>query len=202
MRRVIAGLVTSAVLLLTLAAPALGAPPIREDGTVSNASAFNNACETSGGGGQTCTDTFVDSFQVAPDLWVVCVGRFNYAITPNGRFRPIGNESGCAELATNPLTIAADFLSASLSPTQVTLFSCNRQGCTESDAVMVSAAWTSTGQVIEFSNRDTFSDGTCTYRFTSTGMQSQATADITIDGTTIGGNGFYSMEEFRFTIRC
>jgi len=202
MRRVIAGFVTSTVLLLTLAAPVLGAPPIREDGTVTFANAFSSACETTGGGGQTCTDTFVDSFQVAPDLWVVCVGRFSYAIAPNGRFRQISNESGCTELAANPLTIAADFLSASLSPTQVTLFSCNRQGCTEGDTVNVSVEWTSTGQIFEFSNRGTFRDGTCTFRFSSSGKQSEGTADITLDSSTIGGNGFYSMEEFRISQHC
>jgi hypothetical protein len=202
MRRFIFGSVVSTALVLTLATPALAAPPIREDGTVTSASAFAGSCETTGGGGVVCTDQHVDAFQTGPESWAVCVGRFTYAISASGRFRPISDENGCADVTASPLTIAPDFLSASIAPTLVPLLSCNRRTCTEAGAVTVSAELVSAGQIFESSNRGTFSDGTCTYRFTSSTVSTGGSAEITVDVSTVAGQSWYGSEDFRFTQRC
>jgi hypothetical protein len=202
MRRFIFGSVVSTALVLTLATPALAAPPIREDGTINSASAFAGSCEPSSGGGVVCSDQYVDAFQTGPESWAVCVGRFTYAISANGRFRGISDESGCADLTASALTIAPDFLSASIAPTVVPLLSCNRRGCTEAGSVTVSAELVSSGQIFESTNRGTFSDGTCTYRFTSSAVGTDGPAEITMDGATVAGQGSYVSEDFRFTQRC
>lgn len=202
MRRLVFGSLLSTALVLTLAAPALAAPPIREDGTVTNASAFAGSCEPAGGGGVVCTDQYVDTFQTGPESWAVCVGRLTYSISASGRFRQISNENGCADLTASALTIAPDFRSASIAPTVVELLSCNRRSCTDAGAITVSAELVSGGQVFESTNRGTFSDGTCTYRFTSAVVGTDGPAEITIDGVTLAGQGSYSSEEFSITSRC
>lgn len=202
MRRVLFGSILSTALVLTLAAPALAAPPIREDGTVTNASAFAGVCEATSGGGMVCSDQYVDAFQTGPESWAVCVGRFTYAISAAGRFRSISDESGCTDLTADPVTIASDFLSASIAPTVVPLVSCNRRSCTEARAITASADLASSGQLFESTNRGTFNDGVCTYRFTSTAVSTNGSAEITLDGVTVAGQGMYSSEEFRFTTRC
>lgn len=202
MRRFMFGVIASTTLVLTFATPALAAPPIREDGTVTYASAFAGSCEPTGGGGVLCTDQFVDAFQTGPDSWAVCIGRFSYTISASGRFRSVSEESGCADATAAVLTIDPAFLSASIAPIAVPLLSCNRRGCTEASVVTVSAELVSTGQIFESTNRGTFSDGTCTYRFTSSATSSDASAQITMDGSTVSGFGSYTNEDFRFTSRC
>lgn len=202
MRRFMTGSVVSLALVLTLATPALAAPPIREDGTVTGASAFAGACEPAPGGSVECSDQYVEAFQTGPDSWAVCVGRFTYAISASGRFRSISDESGCVDLSANPLTIAPDFLSATIAPTVVPLLSCNRRGCTEAGAISVSADLASSGQIFESTNRGTFSDGTCSYRFTSSVLGTDGPAEITMDGSTVLGQGSYSSEDFTITSRC
>jgi hypothetical protein len=202
MRRFIFGTLVSTALVFTIATPALAAPPIREDGTVSRASAFAGSCETTGGGGMVCTDQYVETFQSGPESWSVCVGRFTYSISATGRFRSISDENGCADLSDSALTIAPDLLTASIAPTDVPLLSCNRRGCTEAGALTVSAELASGGQIYESTNRGTFSDGTCTYRFTSSTVSTDGPAEITVDGSTVVGQGSYESEDFRFTTRC
>ena len=202
MRRFMTGSVVSLALVLILATPALAAPPIREDGTVTGANAFAGSCEPAAGGSVECTDQYVDAFQTGPESWAVCVGRFTYAISASGRFRSISDESGCVDLVANPLTIAPDFLSAAIAPSVVPLLTCNRRGCTDAGAITVSAELASSGQVFESTNRGTFSDGTCTYRFTSSATGTNGPAQITIDGSTALGEGSYSSEEFSITSRC
>ena len=91
---------------------------------------------------------------------------------------------------------------ASIAPTVVELVSCNRRSCTEAGAITVSAELVSGGQVFESTNRGTFSDGTCTYRFTSSAVGTDGPAEITLDGGTVIGQGSYSSEEFSIASRC
>jgi hypothetical protein len=202
MRRFMTGSVVSMALVLTLATPALAAPPIREDGSVTSGSAFAGSCETTGGGGVVCSDQYVETFQIGPESWAVCVGRFTYAVSASGRFRSISEESGCADLSASALTLAPDFLSASIAPSVVSLLSCNRRDCTEAGAVTVSAELVSSGQITESTNRGTFNDGVCAHRFTSSSLSTNGPAEITVDGSTVSGEGSYGSEEFRFTARC
>jgi hypothetical protein len=193
MRRVVGSIVMLPILLLVLVAPAAAAPPLKESGTQEHMSAFSTVCS-----GSTCTDTFVDAFTVEEGLVVVCVGQFTYN-NRNGRI--ISQESGCSEPSADGLVVTDD-LSASLAETSVTFMQCNQRGCTEGDTVTVSAELTSVGPVFTFTDRGTFSDGTCTFRFRSSGEQSEAAGTLTIDGETLDANGFVGISEFTVSSRC
>jgi hypothetical protein len=193
MRRVVGFTILLPILLLVLAAPVAAAPPLKESGTQEQMSAFSTACS-----GSTCTDTFVDAFTVEEGLVVVCVGQVTYNVR-NGRV--ISEESGCSEPSADGLVVTDD-LNASLAETSVTFIECNQQGCTEGDTVTVSAELTSFGPVFTFTDRGTFSDGTCTFRFRSSGEQSEAAGTLTIDGETLDANGFVVVSEFTVSSRC
>lgn len=193
MRRIFVSLVVLPIILVLFAAPAAAAPPLRESGTQEFLSAFSTTCS-----GMTCTDTFVDAFTVEEGLVVVCVSQFTYNVR-NGRI--VSEESGCSEPSPDGLVVTDD-LSASLAETSVTFFECDQRGCTEGDTVTVSAELTSFGPVFTFTDRGTFSDGTCTFRFRSSGEQSEATGTLTIDGETLDANGFVGTSEFTVSTRC
>lgn len=193
MRRVVGSVVLLPMLLLLLAAPAAAAPPLRESGTQEFMFASSSTCSAS-----TCTDTFVDAFTVADGVIVVCVSEFTFNIR-SGRL--VSDQSGCSETSSDALVVTDD-LSASLAPTSVTFFSCNPRGCTEGDTVTVSAELTSVGPVFTFTDRGTFSDGTCTFRFRASGEQSEAAGTLTIDGETLDANGFVGTSEFTVSSQC
>jgi hypothetical protein len=99
--------------------------------------------------------------------------------------------------------ISDDLSSASLSDTDVTFFDCNQQGCVEGDTVTVSAELTGFGPVFTDTQRFTFDDGTCTFRFSSSGEQRQATGTLTIDGETLSADGDnIGMGKFTEMVRC
>jgi hypothetical protein len=193
MRRIFVSLVVLPILLLLLAAPAAAAPPLKESGTQESMSAFSSSCSAA-----TCTDTFVDAFTVEEGLVVVCVSEFTFNVR-NGRI--ISEEFGCSEPSADGLVVTDD-LSASLAETSVTFFDCNQRGCTEGDTITVSAELTSFGPVFTFTDRGTFSDGTCTFRFRSSGEQSEAAGTLTIDGETLDANGSVSISEFTVSSQC
>ena len=193
MRRIVVSIGLLPILLLVLVAPAAAAPPLKESGTQESMFAISSVC-----GQSTCTDTFVDAFTVEEGLVVVCVSQFTFN-TRNGRL--ISEESGCSDPAPDGLVVTDD-LSASLAETSVTFMSCNQRGCTEGDTVTVSAELTAFGPVFTFTDRGTFSDGTCTFRFRSSGEQSEAAGTLTIDGATLDANGFVSTSEFTVSSRC
>src|SRR5688500_2314222 len=193
MRRIFVSLAVLPILLLLLAAPAAAAPPLKESGTQESISAFTSSCT-----GNTCTDTILDAFTVGDGLMVICVSEFTFN-TRNGRL--ISEESGCSDPVPDNLDVSDD-LSASLGETSVTLLSCDEQGCTEGDTVTVSAELTAFGPVFTDSQRGTFSDGTCTFRFRSTGEQSEAAGTLTIDGQTLDANGFVGVSQFTVSSRC
>lgn len=193
MRRIVGSVVLLPILLLLLAAPAAAAPPMRESGTQEFMSAFSSSC-----GPSTCTDTLVDAFTVAEGVVVVCVSEFTFNVRTG---RLISEESGCTETSSEALVVGDD-LSASLAPTSVTFFDCNQRGCVEGDTVTVSAELTAFGPVFTFTDRGTFSDGTCTFRFRSSGEQSEASGTLTIDGDTRDANGFVGISELTVSSQC
>jgi hypothetical protein len=142
----------------------------------------------------------VDVFTVGDGVIVVCVSEFTFNIHTG---RQISEESGCSdEISASALEISDDLSSASLSPTAVTFFNCNQRGCVEGDTVTVSAELTGFGPVFTDSQRFTFSDGTCTFRFSSSGEQRQATGTLTIDGDTVSAEGSIGMGTFTEMVRC
>ncbi len=195
MRRILSLIVAVPLLVLLLAAPAAAAPPVKASGTQDFFSAFSSSC-----GPSTCTDTMVDVFTVADGLIVVCTSEFTFN-TRTGKL--ISEESGCSdEVSSDALDVSDDLSSATLSPTAVTSFQCNQRGCVEGDTVLVSAELTGFGGVFTDTQRSTFSDGTCTFRFSSSGEQRQASGTLTIDGETSAADGSIGTGKFSYSERC
>lgn len=194
MRRIRVSAVLSTLLLL-LAAPVAAAPPVKDSGTQEFITAFSSSC-----GPSTCTDVVVDSFPVADGLMVVCLSEFTFNLR-SGML--ISEESGCSdETSSDALIINDDLTSAQLLPTAVTFFECNRRGCIEGDTVIVSADLTGSGPTFTDTQRGTFTDGTCTVKFSSTSDQRQATGTLTIDGETLSTDGNIGSGTFSFMERC
>lgn len=195
MRRFAASLVALPILVLLLAGPASAAPPVKDSSTQMFLSAFTFDC-----GPTICTDTTVDVFTVSDETMVVCLSETRFNIHTG---RLISQDSACSdEVSSDTLVIDADLSSASLSPTDVTFFNCNQQGCVEGDTVIVSAELTASGPIFSDKSRSTFTDGTCTVTFTSSGEQRQASGTITVDGETLAVDGSIGIGKFSFMERC
>ncbi len=200
MRRAILILATVAALLLVFAQPAAAAPPIRESGSVAFASAYSSDCEQQRGS-TVCTDTYL-SVQETPDGAIACVSVVTYSISSSGRYRAISEESGCGDVAPDAFTISSGLASATLAPTAIELYSCNRRTCTSGGIVTVSGEFTGTGDVNRYSGRGSFTEGACRYRYSFDGASRQALATITVDGTTSTGEGVIGEENYTFTVNC
>lgn len=195
MRRVVASIAILPILVMLFAVPAAAAPPVRDSGTQEFFSAFSSSC-----GPSTCTETFVEVFTVSDESIVVCLFESTYNIRTG---RLISEDGACSEeVSSDALSISGDLSSASLSPTAVTFFTCNQRGCTEGETVTVSAELTAFGPIFTDRSRSTFSDGTCTVTFTSSGEQRQATGTISLDDETLTADGNIGSGTFSFMERC
>jgi hypothetical protein len=195
MRRILTSLVVLATLVLLLVAPAAAAPPVRDSSTQTFLSASSFEC-----GPATCTDTFVDVFTVSDEAMVVCLFESTFNIHTG---RIISEGGRCSEeVSSDTLEVEQDLSSAVLSPTQVTFFECDEQGCVEGDTVLVSAELTASGGSSTDRSRQTFTDGTCTFTFTSSGESRQATGTVTIDGESMAVGGSIGSGKFTFMERC
>ena len=193
MRRVVVSLVLLPILLLLLVAPAAAAPPLKESGTQNFLSSFASSCSQ-----VSCTDTFLDVFNIDAEIVLVCVGSVTYNVR-NGRIT--SQESGCSEASPDALTVTED-ITATLSETPVTFVDCNQRGCVEGDTVIVSASDTAIGPIFIESNRGTFTDGTCTFRYRSETRSSEVAGTMTIDGAVFEQSGSAGTSEFAVTSRC
>lgn len=200
MRRFLVPVIVVPMLLLALAAPALAAPPLKESGTSMYFSSYSSVCTE--GGSPTCTDTSLEAFSIAPDTIVVCLNTYTYSTRT---YRLISQESGCTETSSTALTFTSDFTVA-LSDTSVTVveFSCGPRRCTEggSRTVTVSALDSAVGPIFTSSGRSTFSDGTCTYRYSFTDESAELAGTMTIDGVTMDQSGWGSVSEYTVSARC
>lgn len=195
MRRITASLAALPILILLLAGPAAAAPPVKDSGTQDFVFAFSSSC-----GPSTCTDTLLDVFAVGDETIVVCVNEITYN-TRTGRIT--SEDSACsAELPADTLVVEDDLSSASVPPTDVTFFNCNQQGCVEGDTITVSLELTGFGPITTDRQRSTFNDGTCTFTFSSSGEQRQATGTITLDGEVLEAQGSIGSGKFSFTQHC
>ena len=195
MRRFVASLAALPILVLLFAVPAAAAPPVKDSGTQVFFSAFSFDC-----GPTVCTDVTVDAFSVSGETIVVCVSESKFNISTG---RLISQDSACSdEISSDALAIDEDLSSASLAPTDVTFFNCNPQGCVAGDTVTVSADLTAFGPIFTDKQRSTFSDGTCTFTFSSSGEQRQASGTISLDDETLTADGNIGMGKFSFTERC
>lgn len=195
MRRTTASLLILPILLLLLAGPVAAAPPTKTSGASEFMFAFSSSC-----GPSTCTDTLLDVFTIAEDVIVVCVSEFTYNIRSG---RQVSDDSACSEpISADALQVSDDLSSGSLAPTAVTYVSCNQRGCVEHGTVTVSAELNGFGTVFTDTQRFTFDDGICTYRFSSSGEQRQATGTISVDGETLSAEGNIGMGTFTEMVRC
>jgi hypothetical protein len=147
---------------------------------------------------------FLDVFPIASDASAVCLNRATFAFNErNGRGRLLSEESGCTEASNAVLdvVVSGDTLTATLSSTEILLFSCNQRTCTEGDTVTVSAS-DSGSPVVDYSGRGTFKEGGCTFRFSFTGQRADVTGTITIDGSSIAEQGSAATEDYRVSEQC
>ena len=200
MRRFFVPLTVVPVLLLTLAAPALAAPPLKESGTSMYFSSYSTVCVE--GGSPTCTDTSLDVFSLSPDTLLVCLNTYTYSTRT---YRLISQEYGCTETSSAALTFTGDF-TVSLSDTSVTVaeVTCGPRRCAEggSRTVTVSALDSAVGPILTSTGRGSFTDGTCTYRYSFTDQSAELAGTITIDGVTVDQWGWGSVSQFTVTTRC
>jgi hypothetical protein len=203
MRRLIAILGATCLLLLTTVAPALAAPgsaarPVKESGTVTGAFASSINCEQQGTN-EVCTETWIDLFREPSGTTHVCVLRFTYTVG-EGRPRLIGEESGCTEAAPGAFTVQKN-LDATLAPTEIQLVSCQGRACRPTETITVSGSFDA-GQITTYSGRGQFREGGCIFRFSYTGERAEAIATIVLDGTTLTGSGEVFREDYRVSSTC
>lgn len=203
MRRIALVCSTVALLLVATATPAFAAKPFKESGTQDFLFSFSSDC--SGTGARiTCNDLFLDVFPISPDTSLVCIYRATFAFNERtGRGRLISEESGCTETSNAVLdvVVSGDTLTATVSSTQILLFTCNQRTCTEGDTVTVSAFDTGS-PVVDYSGRGSFKEGGCTFRFSFTGQRADITGTITIDGSSLAEQGSAATEDYRVSEQC
>lgn len=192
-RRFIVPFVAVPVLLLAMAAPTLAAPPLKESGTQQSLNSYAFECS-----GATCTATSLYAYVLDAETLEVCldITTFNWR---TNRF--VSGEFGCTWTDPSALDITAEF-DVSLAETSITLSDCNRRGCTESRTVTVSAQDGAVGPVFSESSRGTFSDGTCTYRFSSSSESAEVAGTMWIDGVAVDQSGSASISQYSVTSRC
>jgi len=198
MRRLIV-ILTTVLLLLAFASPAAAAAPIKDSGSVQQASAFVSSC-TEQGGNTLCTDVFVDAFSFEDEFSDVCVGISTYVIRANGQFRPVSDVSGCGP--ANGFSVASDGSSAVIGASEIQLASCDERGCTDAGVVTVEGSWEATSAPTPYSGKATFKEGTCTFRQSWTGVRAEAATSLSIGDDSYAGDGFMAREEFTVSERC
>jgi len=127
------------------------------------------------------------------------------------RFLGSTQESGCTVAADGAFTAANNLSSATLSPTTVTLdqVECTYDPDTDTETctvvssrdTTVSADFTATGSLVKSSQRGTFSDGTCTFSYSSRGSGREANAVLMLDGQTVSGETYAFLEDDRSTFK-
>ena len=191
-------------LLLTFAAPAAAAQPLRESGTSKYLASYSIDCQPQGSR-TTCTETGLDAFSVSPTEIVVCVYEYTYTYSERtGQGRLVDERSGCSEPVPSSaldVTVSGDEIIATLSETEITFFECNRRGCTEGETVIVSAS-DSGGPVGTFTNRGSFKEGGCTFRYSESGSSAPVSGTLTIDGVTMAEEGWASVSQFTVQENC
>lgn len=164
-----------------------------------NFSSSSSSCSTSGGR-QVCTDTNLSVFANEDGSdGQPCLGVFKYSISSNGRFSVISDEFGCASGGT---LAVGDDLSVVLGDTQIPLETCNKQTCTPSRTVTVSASDSPTGPISTTTTRSTTKSGGCTTKTTTTDRFVELAGTLTIDGTELDETGFIDVLTGTEVTRC
>lgn len=202
--RVLIPLALAIVGFAAIPATAAAAPPVRETAVFSNAGAAHNECV-----GTLCTSTsvFVSSSSVFPAQ--ACVDIQRYLMPVPGLFTPLGFETGCAAIAEGAFSIddAKTLAGATLAPTSVTLdaFACDETTCQPtgtSRVVSVSATYIGVGGINTFRGNSKATFGGCTMFFGGRGTSRQATAILTIEGSSLEAMGLLSTSTQKSKVIC
>ncbi len=208
MRRAAFVVTVVSALLLAFAAPVSAdtspGGPFRESGTSKYLNAFSSECVPQGGR-TTCVETSLDAFSIGPSELVVCVYTYSYAYNERtGRGRFIGSEEGCSDVLDSTvlnITVSRDQIAASLRQTTIALSECNRRTCTATRTMTASAS-ASGGPVGTFSNKGSFRDGTCTFRYSESGVSASVDGTLTIDGSSVAAYGYVQQSDFKVQESC
>ncbi len=173
---------------------------IRESGTYTYASSFSSSC-TEQQGRTVCTDIYLNVYSNDEYGAEACLSVETYALTRRG-YDYISSEFGCSPLEPGAFTINSKLSSATLSPTTITFYDCNRRGCTATRDVTVSATFTGTGELSSYSGRGQFKEGDCTYKYSYKGTSRQAAVALTLDGVTSDTSGSLGTETYTFSSNC
>ncbi|HLO36297.1 MAG TPA: hypothetical protein VK194_09455 [Candidatus Deferrimicrobium sp.] len=203
MRRALA-LIPVIGLLLVLAAPVAADTSKPISGTYKSTSSVSLDCVPQGAR-TTCTQTSVDVYTDVPPLVVVCVNvdTFTYS-DRTGRGRFISNENGCSDPIDGSalaITVSRDQMTASLAPTAVTLFECDRRACSETRTVVVATSDTG-GPVTATVSRNFYRDGTCTYRYSESALSAEVAGTLTLDDVTMPESGYAQLSDVKVTETC
>ncbi len=194
MRRLFVPAIVIPMLLLAMAAPAAAAPPFKESGTQQSFYSVSSTCS-----GNTCTDLVLDAWMMDSETLLVCLYEYTYNMRTG---RVVSEESNCDTTSPDALTITGDW-DVTLAETTIPVMRCDRRGCEYTgETITVSAHDTATGAVFTHSDRGTFSDGECTYRYRSTGTSAEVAGTMTIDGVVYEQWGQASLTTYMTTIRC
>jgi hypothetical protein len=203
MRRILGSFMVVA-LLVTLAAPVAADTTKPVSGTYNSLSSISVECVPQGAR-TTCTETYVDVYTDVPPTVVVCVNVSTYTYSERtGRGRFISDESGCSDPIDGSalaITVSHDLMTASLAPTPVTLFGCDRQTCAETRTVTASVS-DSGGPVESSTSRSSYKDGACMYRYSESVVSAELAGTLTIDGTTIPGSGYAQVAVVKVLENC
>jgi hypothetical protein len=152
-----------------------------------------------------CTDISLNAYTDTSGVSQVCVSVDKYAVGGR-RSGSISSEYGCTDVDPSAITVTSS-LNATVSDTTVNLasYNCGRQGeCTVTGTreVTVSASDQPAGPVSSGISRGTFTEGGCTYRYTSTSSSAEVAGTITLDGVVYEEQGFVDTVEYKVTSRC
>ena len=141
----------------------------------------------------------------------VCVDVFSFSYEGRGEgFTPLREESGCTVAPRGALDVGKKLSSARLAPTAVKLeeLVCTPTGpdtgtceVVGSRQVTVSAQLTATSGPRRMAYRESFEDEGCTLSFSAKSTGRRATAVITLDGDTVTGPTFGSIERGMFRVK-
>lgn len=202
-RRLMPAVLAVLALLLIFAAP-VAADSLPESGTYKNLFSESSECVPEGPR-TTCTQTRINAYSISPAEVVVCAFTSTYTYSDRtGRGRVVDDEGGCSDpidASALHITVAHDQLTATLAPTVVTLLGCKERGCTAARTVVVSAS-DSGGPVNTYTSRDTFRDGTCTFRYRESGVTSPVSGTLTIDGVTMTQDGWAAQTDVSLEESC
>jgi hypothetical protein len=201
-RRSISAIAATAIAFAMLGSGALAAPPVVRDHTTSTlAGATNTVCE-----GTICTSTSVFVLNNPDGPLQACLYTSRYDKADMGPF-PLSYEEGCTTLANDAFSIDTKSLaSATLPGVKITVdaFTCDANGCQPKGTrtAEVRATYTGVGDLTTFRSNGKSTFGGCSMYFVGKGSQRQATAILTIAGTSFDANGYLAVSTQKIKVLC